>query len=426
MFVQVSRDPVDPEASVAQQGTLNAEFVKRDWPNNRSKLTNLTLHSQPPAREPAPMFARPSRPSHPGVRPRLAPRPRSGVERGPTPLGAAPMNTSSHSPSAAIRWAGGALAVSILLAITKLFAWQFTGSAALMSDALESLINIVTSGFSLYAVWLSAQPRDADHPYGHGKVEYLAASVEGALIAAAGTTILIVAIPRLWLHAELRALDVGLWASAAIALGALVAGETIARAGRRLESLTVESDGVHLRSDGLTTSGAFVSLLVVHFTGWVWLDALTACLMAVWLGISGVGIVRRAVGGLMDEAVPDLLDAIAHRLEHIRQPGWLTPHHAKVHRHGQYVHIDLHLVLPRFWTLEQAHDVSLRIEQELRDEFGTRSDIMTHLEPCRPSACAECDLAECPIRESNFDSRIRWSGSSIRLPQRVQPERAGG
>jgi cation diffusion facilitator family transporter len=328
------------------------------------------------------------------------------------------MSHSAHSPSSAIRWAAGALVVSVALAVTKLVAWRVTGSAALMSDALESLINIVTSSFSLYAVWLSAQPRDADHPYGHGKVEYLAASVEGALIAAAGTTILIVAVPRLWLPAQLHALDVGLWASATIALAALVSGELIARAGRRLESLTVESDGLHLRSDGLTTSGAFVSLLVVHFTGWIWLDAATACVMAVWLGVSGVGIVRRAVGGLMDEAVPDLLEVIAGRLEELRQPGWLTPHHTKVHRHGQYVHIDMHLVLPRFWTLEQAHEVSLHVEQALRDEFSARSDIMTHLEPCRPSACSECDMSECPVRSAPFTSRPAWTGASIRLPMR--------
>lgn len=326
---------------------------------------------------------------------------------------AAPTN-----PHATIRWAISAFIVSLLLSIAKFVAYRWTGSTALLSDALESLINIGTSAFALYAVWLSSQPRDDDHPYGHGKIEYLAAGIEGALISAAGLIIALVAAPRLWNVVPIERLSIGLIVSAAIAVIALGYGQLLVRAGRRLESLTIESDGAHLRSDGLTTAGAFVALVLVALTGWTWIDPLAALVMAIWLLISGVNIVRRAVGGLMDEAVPELLDTIADRLEAARQPGWLSPHHTKIHRHGQYVHIDLHLVLPRFWSLKQAHDVSHVIEETLHDAFGERSEVMTHLEPCRPDACAGCDLGECPVRSTEFISRESFSGRAIRLPYR--------
>ncbi len=327
------------------------------------------------------------------------------------------------NPHATIRWAGSAFIVSLLLSIAKFVAYRWTGSTALLSDALESLINIGTSAFALYAVWLSAQPRDDDHPYGHGKIEYLAAGIEGALISAAGLIIALVAGPRLWGHVQIERLSVGLAVSAAIAVIALAFGQLLMRVGRRLESLTIESDGAHLRSDGLTTAGAFLALVLVYLTGWTWIDPLAALIMAIWLLISGVNIVRRAVGGLMDQAVPELLDTIADRLEQVRQPGWLSPHHTKVHRHGQYVHIDLHMVLPRFWSLKQAHDVSHVIEETLHDAFGERSEIMTHLEPCRPDACESCDLADCPVRETDFRARERFSGRAIRLPYRhSQPD----
>jgi cation diffusion facilitator family transporter len=327
------------------------------------------------------------------------------------------MSARSHA-NATIRWAASAFVVSLLLSIAKFIAYKWTASTALLSDALESLINIGTSAFALYAVWLSAKPRDDDHPYGHGKIEYLAAGIEGALISAAGVIIAIVAIPRLWNVIPIERISVGLAISAAIAAVALGFGQLLVLAGRRLESLTIESDGAHLRSDGLTTAGAFVALVIVAITGWTWVDPLAALIMACWLLISGVNIVRRAVGGLMDEAVPELLDTIAERLESVRQPGWLSPHHAKIHRHGQYVHIDMHLVLPRYWSLEQSHDVTHVIEESLHDAFGERSEIMIHMEPCRPDACSGCDISDCPVRAAAFEHRDSFSGRAIRLPYR--------
>jgi cation diffusion facilitator family transporter len=321
-------------------------------------------------------------------------------------------------PHSALRWAVAALVVSTVITVAKFAAWLLTGSTAVFSDALESIINVVTSSFALFSVWLATLPRDETHPYGHGRIEYFSAGLEGAFICLASVTIMVVALPELFHPRAPQQLDAGLFLTVIIGIVTMVSGRLLQGAGRRLESPTLEADGAHLTSDALTTLGVFVGLLLVRFTGWNWVDPATGFVMAIWLLVTGVSILRRAIGALMDEAVPDLLDAIGEVLESTREPGWNAPHHVKVHRLGQRIHIDLHLVLPRFWTLEQSHEVSERIEYACEERFGGETELMSHLEPCTDRACAGCDLDECPIRAVPFEGRERWTHEVIRRPYR--------
>jgi len=321
-------------------------------------------------------------------------------------------------PLTALRWAVAALVISTLITAAKFAAWVITDSTAVFSDALESIINVVTASFALFSVWLATLPRDETHPYGHGRIEYFSAGLEGAFICLASVTIMAVALPELFQPRAPERLDAGLLLTVLIGVVTMVSGQLLQRAGRRLESPTLEADGAHLTSDALTTLGVFAGLLLVRFTGWNWVDPATGLLMALWLLTTGVSILRRAVGALMDEAVPDLLDAIGEVLETTREPGWNAPHHVKVHRLGQRIHIDLHLVLPRFWTLEQSHEVSERIEYACEERFGGETELMSHLEPCTDRACSSCDLDECPIRAVPFEGRERWTHDVIRRPYR--------
>lgn len=312
-----------------------------------------------------------------------------------------------------MRWAGLALGVSIALVIAKATAFLLTGSSAILSDALESLINIVTSGFALFAVWLSSQPRDREHPYGHGKIEYLSAGIEGILVVMAGLLIMAVSVYRMVVPPELEELEIGAGLTLVSALVAALVGTMLIKAGRKLESQSIEADGVHLRTDAVTSLGATIGVVLVMFTGWVVLDAILAACLAIWLLIEGVRVVRRAVGGILDEASPELLDEIALELEAVRAPGWTVPHHAKVHRLGQSIHIDLHIVFPRFWSLEETHEETVRLERALRDRFGQKSEVMVHMEACRPEGCVACDLEDCPVRSDAFVGRKSWTGESI-------------
>lgn len=327
---------------------------------------------------------------------------------------------------AALRWAIFAVGTSVTLVLIKVTAFWVTGSSAIMSDALESLINIVTSGFALYAVWLSGQPRDLEHPYGHGKIEYLSAAVEGFLVLLAGITILMVSGYRLVHPPELESLELGSAMTLASVVVSLAGGMALIRAGRRHESPSLEADGVHLRSDAVTSIGALVGVGLVMLTGAVWLDAAIAMGLSVWLMVDGGLVVRRAVGGILDEASPELLGEIAEILEAERQPGWTSPHHTKVHRLGSTIHIDLHMVFPRFWSLEETHDETEALEKALRSRFGQRTELMIHMEACRPSACSACDLPDCPVRGAEFVARSRWTAETIRRTKRHDGDDSDG
>lgn len=315
-------------------------------------------------------------------------------------------------------WALGALVFSVTLVGLKMAAFALTGSVAILADALESTVNIVTSAFSLYAVRLSTTPRDADHPYGHGKIEYLSAATEGLLVAGAGVAILVVAAPSLWNPQLPTSLSGGALFVAAIAAATGVGGAAIRRAGRRLESPALEADGKHLLADSVTSLVVLGAIAAVYLTRFPLIDPLVAVLLAIFLVVQGARIVRESIGGIMDEASPQLLDRIGAALERVRQPGWVSPHHVKVHRLGMAIHVDLHLVFPRFWSLEEAHDASERIEASMIDEFGARTETMVHMEPCTSKSCRFCTLEGCPVRAVAFDTRREWNHKLVSRPFR--------
>ncbi len=332
------------------------------------------------------------------------------------------MSAEHLDGKAAIGWALFAVAASVTLVAVKVSAFALTGSSAILSDALESLINIVTSGLALYAVWLSSQPRDLEHPYGHGKIEYLSAGIEGLLVAVAGVAILVLSAYRLANPPELHALELGGGLIVLAAIISLASGMALIKAGKRLSSPSLEADGIHLRSDAVTSIGALVGIGLVMLTGEVMLDALVAMLLSIWLMVDGGRVVRRAIGGILDEANPELLDQLGAILEAVREPGWSSPHHAKVHRLGSTIHVDLHMVFPRYWSLQTTHDATVKMEDAVRANFGKRTELMVHMEACRPDGCSECDMAECPVRESEFISRPPWKADFIRKTRRHDKE----
>ncbi len=319
------------------------------------------------------------------------------------------------------RWAVVGLVFSLALTAAKWTAYGLTGSTAVLSDAIESFVNVLSSSFVLYAVWLSAQPRDDDHPYGHGKVEYFSAGFEGALVLFAAVAIGIVGVLRLIEPHAPENLGWGAALEAVIAVVTLVFGQALIGAGRRHESPSLIADGIHVRADAITTAAVILGMFATWATGKIWMDAAFAVGVSVWLAVSGVRVVRSAVAGLMDEANPELLGRIGGSLEEVRESGWIAPHHAKVHRLGRTVHVDLHMVFPRFWTIEAVHDASVVVDRRLVDEFGEGTEIMLHMESCTPRSCSYCDLEGCPVRDAAFVRRHVWSASHVSSTARPDP-----
>jgi cation diffusion facilitator family transporter len=294
---------------------------------------------------------------------------------------------------AKIRAAQISLIAGAGILIVKALAYIATSSTAILSDAAESAINVTAAALLWSSVAVAARPADPTHPYGHGKAELFSVVVEGVLIAAAAALILLEAARALWQGPELRQLDVGLGllTLAAAANGAL--GAYMIRTGRRTDSLAIVADGRHLITDVVTSVGVVIGLLAARLTGWLWLDPLIAVVVAVHLAYVGYGLVRQAVGGLMDQADVETLGRITGALEDCREPSWIDVHSLRARRSG-----DLHLVVPRYFQVEQLHSLGEALERAVLERAGLAGEIITHFDPCRPHQCPGCIMSDCPVR----------------------------
>jgi len=302
--------------------------------------------------------------------------------------------------------------VGVALLIVKFLAATFTGSAAILSDALESIINVVASVFAFYSITLSAQPPDRSHPYGHGKIESFSAGFEGALIILAALVILWKSVPAFYAPQPLAQLDVGIVLILGAALVNAILGYTLVRTGTRTGSLALTADGKHLLTDVYTSVGVVLGLVLVSITGWTVLDPLTACAVALNIIVSGFRLIRQSVSHLLDAADERVLSSIVDSLQHIRRPEWIDLHHLRSWSSGNRHHIDFHLTLPRYWNLEQSHAAETAVEEWVVEHLGGQAEVLIHLDPCTSHYCSFCKMPDCPVRVMPFRSALPWTVES--------------
>ncbi len=297
------------------------------------------------------------------------------------------------------------LIVGVLVFASKVTAWIVTGSVAVFSDAMESIVNVVAALLLVWSLRLAAQPADHDHPYGHGKAEFLSAGVEGALIIVAAVLIAVQALRDLIVGAVPHHLDTGiaLLAGAALVNGGLALH--LIRVGRRTHSLALVADGRHILTDVWTSGGVLVGLVAVQLTGKSWLDPAVALAVAANIVREGRRLVQHAVGGLMDEADLALLDRLVEGLETERPPEWIDVHGLRAWRSGAELHADLHLVVPRYLDAERLHHVAESIEARLQSQTEVPTEAVVHFDPCRPHECVHCEMPSCPVRSAAFETR---------------------
>jgi cation diffusion facilitator family transporter len=315
-----------------------------------------------------------------------------------------------------LRAARLSIGASLLVFSTKALAFVATGSAAIFSDAAESVVNVVAASFLIWSLLIAARPADVDHPYGHGKVEFFTAGLEGALIVVAALMIAIQAARSLVAGTVPQQLDLGLMllVGASAVNGGL--GVYLVRAGRRTGSLALEADGRHVLADVWTSVGVVVGLALVAATGWAVLDPLIALAVAAWVLREGFSLTRRSVDRLMDAADTELLTSLTRELEVDRAPEWIDAHGLRAWRSGAELHVDLHLVVPRYFTALQLHDIHDHVERlALIVEHG-EGDVVVHFDPCRPDHCPGCPVAECPVRGAEFAARLPLSVESATRP----------
>jgi cation diffusion facilitator family transporter len=325
----------------------------------------------------------------------------------------------SMSEDSGIRVRAGAisLVVSILLLAAKYQAYRLTGSTAILSDALESIVNVVAAVFSLGGIIFAGRPADRNHPYGHGKIEFFSAAFEGGLIAFAAVLILYEVVLGLVFRVQVRELDTGLLIVSGAGLANLGLGLFLIRTGRKHQSLTLVADGQHVLSDFWTTAGIVVGLLLVRVTGLWWLDPLVAAVVAVNLMWTGFRLVRHAAGGLLDEEDTLLLNRLLGVLGgHVGQ-GIIRVHHLRAIRAGRFHHVDAHLVVPEFWSVDRAHEVAEDLADRVIRKLGVDGELIFHTDPCHRAYCPMCDLDDCPVRREPFKAR-----PPLTLEEAVQPD----
>jgi cation diffusion facilitator family transporter len=318
------------------------------------------------------------------------------------------------------------LAIAAVVLAAKVVAWIVTGSVAVFSDAMESIVNVVAALLLVWSLRMAAQPPDRDHPYGHGKAEFLSAAVEGALIVVAALLITVQAVRELVAGAAPERLDAGLALVAGASLLNLGLGLRLLAVGRRTGSLALLADGRHVLTDVWTSAGVLVGLALVRFTGAAWLDPAVALAVAANIVREGVRLVKQAVGGLMDEADATLLEQLAGALEAERPPDWIDAHGLRAWRSGTELHADLHLVVPRFFDAERLHRIQDAVEARLRGAAGVPTDAVVHFDPCRPHECPRCAMPDCPVRSAPFvERRPLTPRRATRADAEVEHERRG-
>jgi len=316
------------------------------------------------------------------------------------------MNTKLHHDDHIRKRAGIiSLIFAIALFAIKFYAYHLTGSQAIFSDALENIANIITAVAALTVLIISSRPADKDHPYGHGKAEYFASAFEGGAIFFAGLLIVLESINALIRQKQIAELDMGLILVIIAGLFNGLLGLYLQHVGKKYKSSTLVASGSHVISDCLTSIGVVVGLLLVKFTGLVWFDPLVAAIFGAALLVNGSKIVIHSGSELMDAKDMTVVEELARLFEKNYFPGIINLHFMRVMRSGRFHHVNVHIDIPEFWSVEKAHQESEKFEEMVIKEYTFDGEIHFHLDPCRKKFCKMCELDGCPIRADDFTQR---------------------
>ncbi len=310
------------------------------------------------------------------------------------------------------------LIVSTLIMAAKFAAYEMTHSTAVLSDAVESIVNVIAAVVAVFVMKAVAEPADQEHPYGHGKLEYFSASFEGGLIAFASLAIANEAIRALIRGQSLNSPDVGAGIMAGAALLNLLLGLHLKAVGKKYRSEALSASGAHVISDVWTTVGVIAGLGIVYVTKISWIDPLVALIVAIQLGYSGFKIVRRSAGALIDEMEPESLSQLAAAFQKNKEAWVVDVHNLRVIRSGHFHHIDSHLVVPEFWDIAKTHEHANLFERSVVATYPFDGEIAFHVDPCERKYCSHCEMPNCPIRARKFESpKVLTTQSLIRGPR---------
>ncbi len=266
---------------------------------------------------------------------------------------------------------------------------------------------------SLYSLYIAAKPRDENHPYGHGKAEFVSAAVEGSLITVAGFIIIYEAIRSYLQPVPILQLDYGILLIAFTALVNYLTGRYALNTGKKNNSLALIASGKHLQSDTWTTAGIIAGLILIYFTGWAWLDSAVAILFSFIIIFTGYKIIRSSLAGIMDESDTILLKKLVETLNTNRNENWIDLHNLRVIKFGSVIHVDCHLTVPWYLNINEAHQEIDLLSELVRKEFGESVEFFVHTDGCLEFSCKICSKMNCQVRKHNFEKKIDWSIGNV-------------
>ena len=300
----------------------------------------------------------------------------------------------------------------------KFYAYYATGSTAVLTDALESIINVVAAAFAYYSVYLASLPRDLNHPYGHGKIEFFASGLEGVLILLASAYIFLHASQHLISNPPLVRLDLGMYISLSSAVLNGFMGIYLVRMGKSTHSPALMADGKHLKLDAYNGLLIVFALGLTYLTGWIWVDAIASILFAALMCWQGIRLIRESVAALMDETNPTVFNRVIDLIMQHQKPTWIDLHNLRIQQYGGDLHIDCHLTLPRYWDLNRVHDEIHDFEVTMGQVLPTEIEIFVHVDPCLDACCSHCEITDCVIRSHAFSNKIEWTAKNMALNQK--------
>lgn len=303
--------------------------------------------------------------------------------------------------------------ITIVLFIIKIAAWYVTQSISVLTDTLEYSINVIASLVGMYSLKLSSKPRDENHPYGHGKVEFLSSTLEGTLMIFTSLIILVEAIYHLSNRQELQKVDYGIFLVAFTGLINYFMGTYAIAKGKKNNSLALIASGKHIISDTYATIGIVLGLILIYFFKLSWIDSVIAIAFSIIIIISGYKILRASIAGIMDEADKTLLTQIISLLDGEKNENWIDLHNFRIIKYGSIMHIDCHLTVPYYLNVHEAHNEIDKLEKFVKNHFEDNVELFVHTDGCMDYSCKICTKKDCPVRKHEFQQKIEWNLKNV-------------
>ena len=304
-------------------------------------------------------------------------------------------------------------ALTIVVFFLKAVTYVLTHSLSVLSDTLESVVNIVATLVGSYSLFIASKPKDKDHPYGHGKAEFISAAFQGSLIVGIGCLIIYKAVDSFIHPVSLHHLNNGIWLLVIIAIINLVTALVLNGIGKKSKSLAIIASGKLFKLDFFTTASVAIGILLLLITGYEKIDAFIALFLGLYVMYDGYKIVRQSLAGIMDEADMELLEEVIAEINKDRNKHWIDLHNLRVIKYGALMHIDCHLTVPWYFNVNEAHEVVDEFTRLIKNKFGDSVEFFVHTDGCMPFSCPICTVDNCEKRNAPFEKKLNWSVENV-------------